>query len=143
LEIQGAPSALTWVIRRERRRPRAWKKQLSVFSSLPSAAQTRRPGVVVDHLCGAKTRCDLASGCMEPDEVRRQLLMIAWRYLRLEAGQTPAIPSLLMLFASLYALVRLMLEVLVIRSRSEAERVCGAKTPSTASGRPDGASLAP
>jgi putative transposase len=48
--------------------------------------------------------------------------MIAWRYLRLEAERTPAIPSLLMLFASLYALVRLMLEVLVIRSRSDAER---------------------
>jgi hypothetical protein len=74
-------------------------------------------------VCGAKTRCDLVSRCMEPEEVGRQLLMIAWRYLRLEAGRTPAIPSLLMLFASLYALVRLMLEVLVIRSRSDAERV--------------------
>ena len=50
--------------------------------------------------------------------VRRQLLMIAWRYLRLEAGRTPAIPSLLMLFASLYALLRLLLEVSGAKTRS-------------------------
>ena len=35
---------------------------------------------------------------MEPEEVWRQLLMIAWRYLRLEARRTPAIPSLLRLY---------------------------------------------
>jgi hypothetical protein len=43
LEIQLAASALTWVICAQRSFPSASKKRVSVFSSRPLAAHTRRP----------------------------------------------------------------------------------------------------
>jgi hypothetical protein len=43
LLIHQAPSALTWVMGRQRRQPNSLKKRLRVSSSRPSAAQTKRP----------------------------------------------------------------------------------------------------
>lgn len=48
--------------------------------------------------------------------------MIAWRPLWLEAGRMPALCSPLVLLASIYALVRLLVDILVVRARSESER---------------------